>query len=241
MDQEAITYYDKESSVYSEKRYDSEMVDFTQFYFRKRLAYVLGYVRKAGEGKRGLDLLEVGCADGIVIRKIEKMFPDMFASILGIDISPGMIEEANKRNRDPRVSFALRGQNDPEKRYDMILEVGFLLPPMLKDEIPYVLAGLKEGGYCISSLPSKYSLRAFLKLKGNANAKTYRRFGEYEEILGRHFDIVGKETYGLFIPLIWKLPFLARIIQPALESLLKYILPELFHERIYLLKKKSNQ
>jgi len=59
---ETIEFYDKESSIYSLKRYDSEMIDFTQFYFRKRLSYVLKFLEKTIENKKDLTLLEVGCA-----------------------------------------------------------------------------------------------------------------------------------------------------------------------------------
>lgn len=237
-EKETIKFYDGESTYYTLKRYEIPMIDFTQFYFRKRLAIVLKYIREATNEKKGLDLLEVGCADGIVIRKIEKEFPRVFKKLVGTDISSGMIVEAKKRNASASASFFLRGEENQEDRYDIVLEVGFLTTPILENELLFVANALKKDGYFICSLSLKDSLRMKLKSKDDSYVNTHYGPVEYEKLLNRHFTIMKKEAYGIFIPYLWKAPSIARVLQPFFEMVLKPFFSSFFHENIYLVQKK---
>ena len=187
------------------------------------------------ENKAGMNLLEIGCADGVVLRAIASR-SRTFSALLGVDISPKMIEAAKLEKTEPNISFALR--NDSlTGQFDVIAEVGVLNLNDLDSEIDFVKKHLKSGGYYICSLASGTSSRAILKAKGGDDAFThFLSFGEYDQKLKKHFVVVKSDYYGLFIPLIWKIPFLARIIQPSVELLLKPFAPFLFHEKIYLFR-----
>lgn len=234
---EIINFYNKESVSYSDKRYESKMVDFTQFYFRKRLSIALNFLKEGINGRSGLNLLEIGCADGIVIKKIEKNFPAIFKDMVGVDISPDMIKVAKNKNENPDASFYLREEYDKKNKYDFVLELGYLTEPILNNEFLFAKNNLKDDGYLICSLSLKNSFRMKLKYRNNTYFQTHLTIKQYEKILSEHFMIIRNETYGLFIPKLWKFPLLAQILQPAFETIFKPIIPEFFHEKIYLLKK----
>jgi hypothetical protein len=90
----------------------------------------------------------------------------------------------------------------------------------------------------VYSSAGKNSLHAKIKLTDKKYAEDYLSYPEYEAIISKYFNVVSSEIYGLFIPKLWVFPRLARKIQPTLEIMFRRILPNLFHEKIYLLKKK---
>lgn len=232
-------FYDKESVLYSQKRYEGVTDTYVKFLFNKRLNILLGYLNRIIDKNSQYLLLDVGCADGAVTQKIDIAFPSSFKKIVGIDISPEMVEVARKKNQKSKISFFLRGkEEEQQERYDFILEVGFLAPHLFKDEFLFLDHNLKKGGYFICSLSPKNSLHARIKLRDETYIKGYLTYPEYEAILSEHFEIIAKEPYGLFVPKLWAFPLLARCLQPFFELSFKYIAPSLFHEKIYLLKKK---
>jgi 2-polyprenyl-3-methyl-5-hydroxy-6-metoxy-1,4-benzoquinol methylase len=236
--QTKIDFYNQESTQYSKKRYEGKTESYTQFFFKKRLSIVLDFINYILSKKSNLDLLEIGCADGIVISHIQKTFPNKFSSFVGIDIAESMIEVAKKLNGDPSTSFYVRG-NEPSKKYDVILAIGFLSVPMFKKDFGYIEENLKDDGFFLWSLASRNSLHARIKLKGANYISEYASFKEYESFLSKNFEIVKSEPYGLFIPKLWAFPGIARTIQPIIENIFKNIFPSLFHEKVYLLKKKK--
>src|ERR1017187_1298349 len=102
------TFYDKESSVYSSKRYSDKPSSYTQFFFGERLKITLRLLEKCLTGRTDLSFLDIGCADGFVLNEIYKHFPTTFSSIVGIDVSPKMIETASIRYTSEPYFFKLR-------------------------------------------------------------------------------------------------------------------------------------
>lgn len=231
-------FYDKEGNKYSSKRYPEKDRDYVHFFFKKRLKILLDILERHVSDKRGLSLLEVGCADGVVLRSIARRFPD-FEKLVGIDVSENMIAQAIGENDSSKISFFVRGKEDASALYDLIVEVGVVNLTDRHVEYAHALRHLKSDGLYICSLAASTSLRSRLKpddhKKGFSHLLSYK---EYEAELSREFEIIERRAYGLFVPLIWRVLVIARLLQP-LEALLVHLVPDLFHEKIYVLKRKS--
>jgi SAM-dependent methyltransferase len=230
------SFYDTESETYSDKRYPKQPSSYNQFFFIKRLSFVLCMLRASLLGKTGLLLLEIGCADGIVIEKIYEKFSGAFSSIIGIDTSLEMIAVASKRYQGRPFVFKNRADFSDTSLKDVIIEVGVINYADLSEELDFASSRLKENGVYVISLAGTSSLWNRIK-KGDKGFRNFLSYSEYEKEINKKFDIVATKSVGFFIPLIWKIPALARIIQPS-EMILRKIVPNLFHEKIYLLKKK---
>ena len=149
-----------------------------------------------------------------------------------------MIKHATATVADGRTHFFVRG-SEPGGQYDVILAVGFLSLPMFKNDFPYIKDNLKSDGYFIWSLASRNSIHAQLKLKGQTYLKDYFSYREYEDFIKEHFIIIDSQAYGFFVPKLWSLPWrIALPLQRFIDFILRPICPNLFHEKIYLLKNR---
>lgn len=232
-------YYDKESVQYSHKRYPDTSTQYTHFFFKRRLALVLGLLAQIVGAKQGMKLLEVGCADGYVLSRIANEF-DGFGSLIGIDISPAMIAAAQMHYAsDSRMRYYVRDAYDPQgDTFDVIVEVGVLNLTDLRADLQFARSHLRDNGYYVCSLASSTSLVAQLKPDSREDYRHHLSFAQYERILAEYFTVERRIPYGLFIPHLWKVPALARIIQPAVEQTVRAVCPNAFHEKVYLLKKR---
>lgn len=231
------SFYDKASVDYSKKRYEGAPQSFIQFFFQRRLKHVLWLVGKYCKEKNNQILIEDGCADGIVARAVGESYKENFTKIIGTDISPGMIERACSLNKNPIASYLVKSEISPDVKADVLLAVGFVSPGIFTNEFDFIKKHLESEGICIISLASKNSPYARLKLKDKEITSDYWTFKKYEEFLAKDFTITDSIPYGLFIPKLWALPFLARRIQPILEVVFKPF-PILFHETLYVIKQK---
>lgn len=231
------TFYNQESTQYSAKRYPKVARDYTQFFFNRRLSIAKKLIKEVirEEGKK-LTLLELGCADGIVAREFSRSFPNSFEKLVGIDVSPGMVEEARRQNTDPSTEFLLRQEYVARPQVDVINETGVINYAGFDSDIDFALNNLKEKGWYVLSVAGTDSLRN--RLKGEAGFADFRSYAAYEKILREKFTILHTEGCGFFIPHIWKLPALARIIQQTSDIIFGRLLPNLCHEKIYLLRRK---
>ena len=230
-----VNFYDKESRTYSEKRYPRKISSYNQFFFTKRLAIVLDLVAKAIKNRTGLSILEIGCADGIVISEIFRAYKNSFSSVTGIDISPEMIRIARRKYEGSGIVFSER-KDFATRAEDIVLEIGVINYADISSEFRFAYDYMKTDSIYIISLAGTNSLWNRIK-KGDKGFNNFLSYQEYEKEIRKNFDILLSSSVGLFIPLIWKLPALARIIQP-IETVFRPILPNCFHEKIYLLKKK---
>ena len=232
-----VDFYNKESSQYSKKRYEGQTVTYFQFLFKRRRELFLAFVHQIEASFKDSTALEIGCADGVIVKKLLQKSKESFSSVTGIDVSPKMIEEARATTTDPRAHYFLRGE-EPNEKYDLVIELGVHTYDF-DSEMLYISNLLHSQGYFIYSLSGKDSIHAHLKLKNKSYLKDYMKYTEYDNIITKYFDIELSEPYGLFVPKLWSIPFLARVVQPLVEMLFKNIFPNLFHEKIYLLQKKS--
>ncbi len=233
-------FYDDASKNYSRNRYSLVSVSYINFFFKKRLKIVVNQISNIisnnYHNQDNLTLLESGCADGVVINKIIKEFPNRFSVYVGTDISQGMIDEAIKQNKFENVRYYLKGKEDGDLKYDIVLAIGYLSPGIFDQEFGYLLSNLKKDGFLIISLASRNSIYTKLKLNNKEYIRDYWSHNEYYKYLSKRFDIVSISTCGLFIPKLWKFPYIARIFQPVIEDILDIFIPNLYHEKIFVLK-----
>lgn len=236
-------FYDKESSNYSAKRYREVPLSYTQYFFGRRLEVVMELIDKVVSADRTNSrsfqpsLLEVGCADGVVLKKISETLQGKFISMVGIDISPKMIETARMNVKVPWVSFMERKDFRVGDPYGVVLEVGVANYADVHEELDFAAANLPVGGFYILSLAGRGSMWSFRQM-GQTGFKNFLRYREYEKLIREKFEVVEVRPVGLFTPLIWKWPSFARTFQPFKEKVNAKIVPNLFHEKVYLLRKK---
>ncbi len=228
-------FYDKESVQYSKKRYEGDLLSYTQYIFRRRCTLFIGYMKKIAAQEKPVSVFEIGCADGVIFKNMAPVLGSAVTQMVGVDVSSGMIKEAALQNPDKKMSFFLRGE-EPAAKYDVVVELGVHIEK-LSDEIAYVKTRLAVGGYFIYSAASPNTLFTKIKMRGKEYVKDYLTYEETEKILAEHFEIIASEPYGFFVPKLWAVPSVGRTLQPFFDALVKYILPDLFHEKVYLLKR----
>ena len=239
-------FFDKESPIYSAKRYVEAPTNYTQYFFGRRLKVILDMVAEIAEESRAkvampeqkLSLLEVGCADGIIMKKIAQDFPTKFASMTGIDISPKMIDVAKRDPELAGMTFMERKDFVSPAGKDVIIEIGTANYADIHEELSFASSNLVTNGFYILSLDGKGSIWSWL-VKGKTGYNNFLSYKEYERLISENFEILKVAPVGLFILGIWKVPALARVIQPIKEAVNAKIFPGLFHEKVYLLRKKS--
>lgn len=231
-----IDFYNKESEHYSQKRYPNVAVTYVQFFFKRRLDRVLRELARVSEGKKNLSLLEVGCADGVVLRAVADAFPGVFSELVGVDTSPEMIKQAHAQSTGA-AQFFVRGEGALRGKFDVILEIGVANYADIDEELAHATRLLKGDGVYVLSLAGSDSLNARAgKGVGYNNFFSYRA---YEQKIEQLFFIEKSIPCGFFIPFIWRIPFVARMVQTMGEKIFAPFVPNLFHEKIYILKLKS--
>ncbi|MES2314817.1 MAG: class I SAM-dependent methyltransferase [Patescibacteria group bacterium] len=229
-------FYNKESAQYSAKRYPVVATNYIQFFFKKRLSLTLSHLRSLFGKSNGLNLLEVGCADGVVLRDIQKKLPAVFSGMTGIDTAKDMIVAAASLDSTHKMKFYVRGE-EPVQTYDTIVEIGVANYADFDTELVYASEHLKVGGAYILSIAGNDSLNA--RLGGGVGYNNFLSYAEYQKKIRAVFDIKKIIPVGFHVPFIWRVPFIARCIQPIVELIFLHTLPRLAHEKIFFLKKKN--
>lgn len=234
-----VEFYNERSGTYSRDRYPAKARSYGQFFFKRRLDAVMAVLRQKLSGTKGtFSLLEVGCADGVVLRAIYDAFPARFASLHGVDTAPDMIEAAKRMHAQTPIIFSVRGEGGTGRPYDFVIEVGVINYADPVEEIGRASLLTKKSGYCVVSYAGRGSLLDTFKpgRKGFDNLLPYRAF---EALLRTRFVVERVIPVGFFIPRIWRFPMLAAPLQAVIESVCSRILPSLAHEKIYILKKMT--
>lgn len=234
-------FFNSESQKYSSKRYPEKAVTYIQYFFKKRLAFAIRELSKAFAGKSRQSLLEVGTADGIVIREIAAKIPGVFSSFVGTDTAEDMIAAARNLTTVPGATFFVRGQEPlaavQPKKFDAILEIGVANYTDFDQEIAEAKSRLNPNGVFVLSIAGNSSLHAKRKIDhGYQNFLSYK---EYEDKIKTAFTIEKAIPVGLELPFIWRWPAYARIKQPATDAFFRHLAPSLFHEKLYILRPKA--
>lgn len=229
-------FFNAESRSYSLKRYPVQARTFTQFFFKERLVQTIHMLSPVfAEPSRRV--LELGCADGIVAARIHERFAGSIATFDATDIASEMITAARTLFPDAGVQFAVRTETPIVGTYDAIIEVGVLNYTDLEPELQAVRNALAPGARYVCSIAGASSLQARLKgAEGYAHLFGYK---EYESIFSKYFDITERRAVGFFIPYLWKIPVLARILQPFFEVIGRTVNPGLALEYVYVLEART--
>ena len=228
-------FYDIISPHYSRDRYLSGVTNAVQYSYAKRLNIVRAFVGRALDGVRDAHILDIGTADGYVLRHVYDDNSSAIEVMVGNDIAPKMLVEARNQSEGYPVVFVLRGQ-EPSGQYDLVLEIGVHTHD-LDAELEWIVSHLKPGGCVVLTVANRDSLFTRMKLTSKPYIGDYHSFNQYEHILMGRFDLVCQRTFGIFIPKLWVLPlFFARPIQNAAEWISERLIPNAMHERVYLLR-----
>jgi len=232
-----VQFYNAESSKYSKKRYPKVTLTYTQFFFKKRLEIILRKMSPLIQNKKNISILEIGCADGIVVRNLRSFFPDTFSKLVGIDTSPGMINVAKTNEANTGINFFIRSDFESLQKFDFIFEIGVINYADLDTEIKFGAENLKNDGYFVCTVAATSSLSNIFK-RNPHEYNNFLSYGSYEKSFRKFFDIEKSFPVGLFIPFLWRMPLLAGFLQPFVEIILRPLVPNIFHEKIYILKKR---
>ena len=228
-------FYNRESKNYSKRRYPLVASTYIHFFFKRRLEILLYVLKERFGDKNNLNLLEIGCADGVVLREIGVSMQSSFSSMVGIDTAEEMIDAARHIESTGNVTYFVRGKEPLDTKYRAVIEVGVANYTDFDAELAYAHGVMSLDGYYILSIAGKGSLNERMgRGKGYQNLFSYK---EYEGRIRKFFDIEDIKTVGIFVPFLWTVPVLGRLIQPLCESLCSRN-PNLFHEKLYILKKK---
>lgn len=229
-------YYDRESTRYSDKRYPRIPTTYIQYFYLRRLDIVKRYLQRSAQAPA--TLLEIGCADGVVIRALAAAFPGMYSHIVGVDIAEEMIRQASSRNTSPDIRFCLRDELSASEQFDVVIEIGVVNYASVEEELHAAQAYTRAGGRFILSVAGTDSLRN--RIKGEDGFNDFRAYHIYEDMIKEDFIVESVEGCGIFVPYLWRLPSLARVVQPALEWLANALGARwLCHEQVYLLQKRA--
>lgn len=229
-------FYNTESSLYSTKRYPKITSDYIHFFFKKRLDIVIKELQNNFKNKDSLSLLEIGCADGIVLRKISEELEKKFSNLVGIDTSEGMIKKAEIPTTNKNINYFVRGKELFESKFDVVVEVGVANYADIDEELIYVKNNLNQNGIYILSLAGRGSLNDYFGKGDGYN--NFLSYSDYEDKIRKNFKIIKIVPIGFYLPLIWKAPPIARIWQFFIEIIFAPFSPNLFHEKVYILKLK---
>lgn len=230
-------FYNKASATYSSERYPAIPRSYRQFFFTRRLAVLIQEIEPlVAPAGTPLSLLEVGCADGVVMRAIYDKFGSHFRELHGNDVSPDMIASAKRLHAGTPLTFSVRTEEPENARYDMLIETGVINYTDPATEIEYAARTLKDTGWYIVSYAGKGSFWDVFKpgKKGYQNLLSYQ---EFEALVKKKFTIEKAVPVGFFVPLLWRLPSVAASIQTVVELMCSHFAPNRAHEKMYLLKK----
>lgn len=227
-------FYNKESPIYSGKRYPKKILSYTQFFFKERLRIVINKLVKNRSERDHLKLLEIGCADGIILREIEKKLGDNFLEMTGIDAAEKMIEMAKTLNTSQKTFFFVRGNEKKDEKFDVILELGVINYTDFEEEIKYAKGHLDPQGLYILSVAGNNSFHNYFNDKGE-QYQNFTSYEEYEKIIKRYFLMSKVIPCGFYLPILWKFPSIALFLQRALEISF-CLFKNFYHEKVYILK-----
>ena len=236
-------YFDRDSKRYENARYTSEYSDCHQYSYLNRMKIVLELLEEGG----GM-ALDIGCGPGIYTRELL----DRGFRILGIDISPGMIEIASDKFGSEVERGAVRFEAGDisdlaieKESFDMAICIGVIsyiedLPRFLTDLGSY----LKPDGYAIfqisksvspKSINEKLCLPALSGLKRAISRNEQNegwdfrlrryRVGKFNRLCGKHGFLLERGShFDYTFPLLSTiLPRLNLMIAAGLEK--RTILP----------------
>ncbi|HEX3593530.1 MAG TPA: class I SAM-dependent methyltransferase [Polyangiaceae bacterium] len=214
-------YYDAFSLGYEARRGDNDPGGYHELLDELEA----DFVRQFGAG---LDVLEVGCGTGLVLRRIAR-----FArSAEGVDLSPGMLAQARLRGLDVEEGSATE-LPFPDESFDVTCSFKVLAHvPDVERAVREMLRVTRPGGHVLAEFYNPRSLRGLLrrlgparKIAGGASEDhVYTRFHSPQrvrELIPPGAEIVAERGVRIVTPaaVVMRLPFLRDIFRAAERAL----------------------
>jgi hypothetical protein len=136
----------------------------------------------------------------------------------------------------PNASFFVREAYTSAEPVDLVIETGVVNYAHFENELAFAREHLYSGGFYILSVAGTGSLRN--RLRHESGFSDFRSYAAYDKLVQSEFAVRGVRGCGFFIPYLWRLPALARVIQRAVDSVAGILAPDLCHEKVYLLQKR---
>lgn len=202
--------------------YDSE-IPGVKFLHRTRLKTILHMISKAASratNHKPIELLEIGCGDGYVLKEIERKFPTAF-NFTGIDISKTALRRA-KNLCQARLIKA-----DAQKIPINLNQIDITICTELIEHLPEDIALLKEvhrilkpSSFLILTTPNFYTFENItMRILGRKPAVTipeHLREYSYNELTSKikrtGFNILEFQSIGFYIPKIKRLFFRSKTL-----------------------------
>jgi SAM-dependent methyltransferase len=232
-------FYNEASRTYSQERYPQRPRSYRQFFFTRRLSALIGELTALlAHSEESLALLDVGSADGVVLRAMYDTFSTRFTRLEGNDLSPAMVTAAQALHAGTPLTFSVRTEEAEQGAYDIVVETGVINYTDPATEVAYAAHAVKDRGYYIASYAGKGSFWDVFK-RGDKGYQNILPYGKFEAILRTRFTIVRAVPVGYFVPLLWRVPAIAAPVQQVIEWIGSRAFPSRAHERLYILQKNS--
>jgi predicted TPR repeat methyltransferase len=144
--------------------YVTGLFDGCAAYFDRQLVDELGYrvpenlhrmvLQLVGPDRKGLDVMDLGCGTGLC----GPLFRDMAGTLVGVDLSPGMLARASQRKLYDRLVTAdlTKALGTCEDAYDLILAADvFIYVGRLDQVFEAISAALRPGGLFAFSIEAE--------------------------------------------------------------------------------------
>lgn len=211
--QKTEAYYNQYGSWYDQER--------VKGYYELINKQEIELVKNYGVGK---NVLEIGCGTGIILEEVSK-----FAnSALGIDLSPGMIEKARKKNLNVKVANATKIPF-PDNSFDLVYSFKVLAHiPEIKKVVSEAVRVIKDDGVLILEFYNPFSLKRLTNIVYNRIKKRsvylrYDRLSKIRSYLPEGWEIV--RYYGIKVLALGKklstIPVFAALEKKLTHSFLR--------------------
>ena len=138
-------------------------------------------------------ILDIGCGTGYLAERLARTFPQ--ATVLGIDLAPGMIESARQKQQAVNLSFAVGDGESlglPGRSFDLVVSnasLQWMAPEKVFNEVSQVLA--PNGSFLFSTFgPQTLSELKALGLRVNA----FLSLAELRTLSGQYFNQIKLEA-----------------------------------------------
>lgn len=233
------------NSISSDKRFDTGY--FTETKYKDRPLFFYHFVLLANSMlKKNSKILEIGCAEGYMLRRLEKNF-----DIYGVDVSEYAVKIARKNAVKSKVSVQdANNINFSSEKFDMVIALSILehlKEPKICIQRCYQI--LKKNGIFVVQVPNTESIAVSLKGKEwhGYRDETHLSLKSPDEwvksIESAGFKII--KTYGdglTDVPYLKKMPMLMQRIFISIPSTILFSLgvrfPLKISEGLILISKK---
>jgi ubiquinone/menaquinone biosynthesis C-methylase UbiE len=150
-------YYDAFAAGYEQKRGENDPGGYHELLDELEAEFV----QRFGAGKR---VLEVGCGTGLLLRRVA----EFAGSAVGVDLSPGMLEQAKARGFEVHEGSAT-ALPFPDASFDVTYSFKVLAHvPDIETALREMARVTRPGGHVIAEFYNPHSLRGLVKRFGPA-------------------------------------------------------------------------